>query len=191
MRILIWGLIVILLFTTVACTHKSANCAYLSSKGYYCLQPTTAITPFDVQQKIELTFNDVHEVMITEIEVDNQSLHFVSLTPLGQKLFHIRYDNHQTKVIYAVTKMAEPALLMAMLQLTLWPISSLHDGLSESLKLEEENSHRRIFDGDTLILDVHYIDAKKPHQKMRITMPKNKFLLDIETLTIPPEPSNG
>lgn len=174
-----------LLVMPAACTKHESNCTYLSGQGYYCLQTTKMMQPFEAQQQIDISFKDHHEMMIAELEVDQLGLRFVGLTPFGQKLLQIYFDNHKAKIDFSATKMVDPTLLTAILQLTLWPSESIKQGLSPSLRLEEKDGKRLIYDQQTLILEALYTDKKMPLSGVHLTIPRADLILDIKSLNAP------
>lgn len=175
-----------LLIDMSACAERAPDCASLPGGGLYCLQPTTALAPFDAQQKVEVVFNGRRETMIVEIESDADGLRFIGLTPFGHKLIQVSYDNHATKFATMPDTRLDPTLLVALMQLSLWPADAVRNGLSASLTLEETNDSRRILSGDDILLTVSRTGTNLPYQQLRLTIPSVGLVLDVENLgTLP------
>ena len=175
-------LVVLLPGTLSACIHPKSGCTVLPGGGQYCLQPTSAIQPFEVQQKVEATFKGRHETMITEIEVNANEFNFVGLTPFGQKLVHISYDNQSVITRTIPDKRLDPTIMLALIQLSLWPAESVRMGLSKSLVLEETDSQRSIIAGKQVIMQMHYTDNTMPHQALEVALPTMEMILEVVSL---------
>lgn len=174
-------LFTIMLLST-SCAKQDSRCTNLMGNGRYCLQPTSAVAPFDLQQKIEATINNKSETMVTEVAVNAVDMQLIGLTPFGHKLVHINYDNDEAKAVLSPDSRLDPALMIAMIQLALWPVESVRKGLGEALLLEESVGHRRYLSNNKLVLDVHYVNADTPSNKFHLSFPTAGLMLDIETL---------
>lgn len=168
--------------TLAACGERDSRCAELPWGGRYCLQPTTAIAPFEAQQKVEVSFNGRHETMIVDIEADTNGLQFVGLTPFGHKLVQVSYDNREAKAATLPDARLDPALLVALLQLALWPADAVRAGLGAPLVLEEGGGQRRILANDKLVLDINYADVLVPHRRLHLALPSAGLELNVVTL---------
>ncbi|MGH6627205.1 MAG: DUF3261 domain-containing protein [Burkholderiaceae bacterium] len=176
-----------LLLTVAACAGHDSRCAALPGGGRYCLQPTAAVAAFEVEQKVEATFSGRRETLIASIEADAQRLSFVGLTPFGHKLVHVVYNNQAASAITLADQRLDPALLLALLQLTLWPADAVRAGLTPPLTLEERPGLRRILSGDQALMSVSYTGAQPPYQQMRIALPPASLDLDVQSLALPSE----
>lgn len=170
------------LIAIVGCVQRDPRCASLSGGGRYCLQPTTALAPFDAQQKVEVVVNGHRETLIVEIESDADSLRCVGLTPFGIKLMEVIYDNHSAKSTTTTDSRLDPALLVALLQLSLWPTDAVRSGLSATLTLEETENGRRVLSGDDTLLMINYTGTKLPYQHLHLTIPSMGLELDVDDL---------
>lgn len=175
-------LLVLLPSTLSACIQPKPGCTALPGGGQYCLQPTSAMQPFEVQQKVEATFKGRHETMITEIEVNPNTFNFVGLTPFGQKLVHISYDNQSVITKTVPDKRLDPTIMLALIQLSLWPAESVRMGLSKPLILEETDNQRSIIADKQVIMQMHYTDNAVPHQALKVTLPTMEMTLEIVSL---------
>lgn len=173
---------VFFILAIASCAEHDSRCATLPAGGQYCLQATSALAPFEIQQKVDFYYQGNHETMIAYIENDSENLNFVGLTPFGQKLIHVNYNNQQAKAIISPDKRLAPSLMIALLQLALWPTASVQTGLSAEFVVEESDGHRRIFDGTKLLMDVRYANGTAPYQQLQIILPAAGMKLDIVSL---------
>jgi hypothetical protein len=173
-----------LLLTTAACSigEREGQCAALIGGGRYCLQSSTTIAPFEVQQKVEARFRGQQETMIVKLEVDAAGMRFVGLTPFGHSLLSASYDNRTATVTQSVDTRLSPILLIALLQIALWPGDALRAGLEAPLRLEEKDGQRRILNRDDVTLTINYIGIQPPYQRIRLDIEGAAIQLDIETL---------
>lgn len=181
-----------ILLTTGCTTPFDHRCARLPTGGKYCLQPTTALTAFDGQQLVEATYKGQKETLVVEMEVDATGLRFAGLTPLGHKVLHITYNNLEAQALTTPNKRLDPVLMVALLQLTLWPADAVRQGLKAPLKLEEarlektqiEEAHdlRRIVNGSHTVLTIRRFGTLPPYQRLQMTIPSVELGLDIKTL---------
>lgn len=150
--------------------------------GRYCLQPTTAIAPFEAQQKVEATINSHHETMVAEIVVNAEGMQMIVLTPFGHQLVHVIYNNDEAKALVSPDSRLDPTMMIAMTQLALWPVDSIRKGLAAPLHLEESTGKRRYLANDKLVLEVQYANPMTPANKFQLVLPSVDLKLDIETL---------
>jgi len=167
---------------TTACIQEKTGCAILPGGGQYCLQSTSVVVPFEAQQKVEANFKGHHETMITELEVDAKGINFAGFTPFGQKLMQVSYDNQKVSGLASPDKHLNPALLLALLQLSLWPADVARAGLSEPVVLREAAGNRYITHNGRLIMQVQYADNTLPYRALIITLPTIDMTLAIASL---------
>jgi hypothetical protein len=172
-----------MLIIIVGCNEKDQRCTRLPTGGKYCLQPTTVLDAFDAQQLVEATLNGHKETMIFEMESDATGLRFAGMTPLGNKVLQINYNNLETTALMLPTQKLDPVLMVALVQLTLWPADSVRTGLKGSLKLEETKDTRRILNGDETLLSVRRFGDKPPYSRLQMTIPSVELELNIKTLS--------
>jgi hypothetical protein len=175
-------LLLALVNALAACSPGDPRCARLPGGGAYCLQPTAAVPPFDVQQKLEIVFSGRRETMIVELEVDADGMRFAGLTPFGHKLVQASFDNREVSAQVQPDKRLDPALLLAMLQLALWPAERVRAGLSDALALEERAGQRRILDNGNLVMEVDYTGDRLASGDMRIVFPAAEIEITVTTL---------
>lgn len=187
-----------LLLCTAACTEQKQDhqCAALIGGGSYCLQPTTAVAPFDVQQKVDSHFRDRHDTLIAELEVDAAGLRFAGVTPFGQKIIQLGYDNHEASATMLPNSRISAALLVALLQLANWPADAVRAGLEGSegidspLTLEENAGQRRILNRGEPTLTIEHNGGPPPWRKVHMTIHAADLELTIETLDAAPAAEN-
>lgn len=190
-----------LLLCTAACTEQAQDrqCAALIGGGSYCLQPTTAVAPFDVQQKVDSRFRDRHDTLIAELEVDAAGLRFAGVTPFGQKLIQLGYDNHEANATMLPNSRISAALLVALLQLANWPADAVRAGLASSegmagidspLTLEENAGQRRILNRGEPTLTIEHSGGPPPWRRVHMTIHAADLELTIETLDAAPAAEN-
>ena len=69
-----------------------AGCARLPGGGQYCLQ-SAAGPRFETLQESRLSAGDQHHTLLTRLGNDDTGLHFAALTPLGQTVFSVSWEN--------------------------------------------------------------------------------------------------
>ena len=173
-----------LLLATAACSISEAEgqCATLIGGGRYCLQSTATIVPFADHQKGEAFFMAKQETMIVGLKVHAAGMRFVGLTPFGHSLLKASYDNRTATGTQLADTRLSPILLIALLQIALWPADALRAGLEAPLRVEETDGQRRILNRDDVTLTINYIGAQPPYQRIIVDIQRAAIQLNIETL---------
>lgn len=179
-----WQFLLPFFLLLMACDGQEPQCAALIGGGDYCLQPTTAVGALDLQQKVDSRFRDRRDTLIVELEVDAAGLRFVGLTPFGQKLIQIEYDNREARAAMIPDKRISPALLIALLQLALWPSDAVRAGLEAPLVLEETVTQRRILSRGEATITIDHDGGQPPWRKVHMTVHAADLELTIETLDV-------
>uniref|UniRef100_UPI00272DE7F4 DUF3261 domain-containing protein n=1 Tax=Propionivibrio sp. TaxID=2212460 RepID=UPI00272DE7F4 len=91
-RLLLTGMLAVALLVA-GCDDDGSSCTTLPGGPRYCLQTTDSIVPFDVQQKVDVSFDSRRETMIAQLEADAGGIRFAGMTPFGQKLLQVSFDN--------------------------------------------------------------------------------------------------
>jgi len=169
------------LLAASACTPDDERCAQLPGGARYCLQPTSLLAPFEVQQKLEITYGGQRETLIVELEVDANGMRFAGLTPFGQKLVQASYDNRTVTASRLPDKRLPPALVLAMLQMAWWPAANVRAGLGDAAVLDEGGGQRTISADGKLLVEVGYTGGP-PARDMHIAFPPAGIEIDITTL---------
>jgi hypothetical protein len=162
--------------------ERDQQCASLFGGGSYCLQPTTALAPFDLQQKVEANFRGRRETLIANIESDASGVRFVGLTPLGHKLLQVSYDNRAVSAAMLPDKRLNPTLVLALLQIALWPPEVVRTGLEAPLALEDSHEWRHITQRGEKVLSINYRGDQLPYRHMLLHIPAADFAVEVETL---------
>lgn len=166
----------------------SAECTGIPGVGRYCLQQSTELAPFSVQQKVDLHFRNKHDTLIAQLENDASGMRFLGMTPFGMTLVQINFDNQEAQSVRSASKRLPPALLIGLLQIALWPQAAVQRGLgSEARVLDATGSRRIVVEGNT-VLQVQHDDSPSPYQSLQIEVPDMELRLNIQTLPEPGSP---
>lgn len=173
-----------LLLALAACGQQDsdARCPELPGGGRFCLQPSSALPPFTVQQKVDIRFSGRRETLIVQLEVDAEAMRVVGLTPFGQRLLEASYDGQRVRAPTLPERRLDPALLLAMMQLALWPDDAVRAGLSPALELVASSDRRRISDHGKLVVELSYTGGRPPFGDMHIGFPETHMEFDVTTL---------
>lgn len=171
-----------LLLLLSACSGTTPQCAALPG-GQYCLQPSTTASAVSVQQKVVARFGKQRETLIADIEADADGMQFVAITPFGQKVLHVSYDNQASRAILLPTKRLDAAQLLALLQIALWPEDAVRQGLAAELQLQTTPTTREVLVDGQLMLRISHDNSPRPYAWLRIEMPTFDVSLDMQTLS--------
>ena len=165
---------VLALMLLAACQPApEAGCARLPGGGQYCLQ-SAAGPRFETLQESRLSAGDQHHTLLTRLGNDDTGLHFAALTPLGQTVFSVSWENGALRATLpdALTGRIDPALFPALVQIALWPAESVRRGLSDGLELDERQDGRRIRRGEQeqTVLNIAW-EGELPYRRLRIEIP--------------------
>ncbi|MBS1197768.1 MAG: hypothetical protein H6R18_1553 [Proteobacteria bacterium] len=165
-------LLISLLLT--ACAPDKPGCARLPGGGSYCLQ-SGAGPNFSTLQQSVLSAGDQRMTLLTRIENDTRGLRFAGMTPLGQTLMFVSWENGVLRADLPpeMASRLDPALFPAMVQIAMWPPEMVRAGLSPELELIAEPNRRRLrlkeASGDD-ILDISW-EGNLPYQRLKIVAP--------------------
>lgn len=157
------------------CTPATPGCARLPGGGSYCLQ-SGAGPIFSTLQQSVLSVGEQRLTLLARIENDARGLRFAGITPLGQTLMFVSWENGvlHSELPPAMASRIDPALFPALVQIALWPAEAVRAGLSPELELIEEPGRRRLrpkeASGDGDILDISW-EGNLPYQRLRIVAP--------------------
>ncbi len=159
------------IFLAAACASGGSRCTALPGGIHYCLQTTEHIVPFDVQQKVDVVVDGRQEALIVQLEVDGYGMRFVGMTLFGQKLVQLNFDNDRVTVEMALIKGLDPILLLAMVQVAIWPGERVRAGLGGPVFVDDAEGQRRLVkDGGDLVL-IKYARGRPPLGDMSIHLP--------------------
>ncbi|MGE5386614.1 MAG: DUF3261 domain-containing protein [Betaproteobacteria bacterium] len=168
-----------------ACQPPQPGCARLPGGGAYCLQNGPGPV-FSSLQRSVLSAGGQRQTLLTRIESDGSGLRFAAMTPLGQTLFFVSWEN---SVLHAdmppvMASRLDPATMPALVQIAMWPAATVRAGLSAELELIEENGRRRLrrkdADNGEDILDISW-EGSLPYRQLRIVSPAG-FRLDARAI---------
>jgi hypothetical protein len=162
--------------------ERDSRCPALIGGGRYCLQPSTAVTPFDARQKVEIRFRGRQETMIIEVEADAAGIRLVGLTPFGQTLLRLNDDNVKTTATLPHNSRLPAELMVALLQVALWPGDVLREGLVSPMRLEEVYGQRRIVNRDKVAVTINYTGDQLPYRRIQMYIHSEDVEIDVETL---------
>jgi len=164
------------------CTRLPLASGNVPANIGYCLQSTASAPAFVVQQRITLRFGERQETLIADLENNAAGLIFTGLSPLGLTLFQASYDNHAVRSTHAAEPRLPPELLLAVLQLALWPKEAVQRGLEVSAMIEDQLTERRITVNDQLWMRVRHDGTPPPYRRLVIELPAVRLNLEIEAL---------
>lgn len=165
-----------------ACAPDSPDCARLPGGARYCLQASEGVVPFEVQQKIDVAFNGRRETMIAQVEVDPGGMRFAGLTPLGQRLLQASFSGGEVRAEGIALEKLDPALLLALIQLTSWNADGVRAGLGGSAELVESEKGRSIVKDGKAVLRIGYTRGRPPTGDVEIGLPEAGVEFRIVTL---------
>lgn len=180
-----------LLVALAACGQQERSCAWLDPTLRYCLQPTSAVDPFDQRQKLVLSFKGQPYTLLADLQVDSLRQQMILLTPLGQTIAQLSFDNRaavQEGPAVPWPAQLSPAALLGLVQLAWWPTSAVRVGLDNGWVVEDSPGLRQIRPaaGGLSLVDIGYSPYHGPYQQIRMTLPQQKVTLDIEVLETEP-----
>lgn len=137
---------VLALLLLAACQPApEAGCARLPGAGQYCLQDSPG-PHFETLQESVLSAGGQRHTLLTRLAHDASGLRFVALSPLGQTVFAVSWENgalHAT-LPEALAGRIDPALFPALIQIALWPDDAVRRGLSTELELHADAHGRQL-----------------------------------------------
>lgn len=167
------------------CQPQQPGCARLPGGGAYCLQSGTA-PAFSTLQQSTISAGEQRQTLLTRIESDARGLRFAGMTPLGQTLFFVSWEN---AILHAdlppvIASRLDPAILPALVQIAMWPPAAVRAGLSPELELIEEAGRRQVRRKDVgsgeNILDISW-EGNLPYRQLHIVAPAG-FRLDARAI---------
>ena len=168
----------------VGCASVDSRCATLPGRIGYCLQTTEGIAPFDAQQQIDMVIGDKRETLIAQVESDASGMRMAGMTPLGQSLVQLSFDNREVASDMSLAKSLAPASLLALVQLARWPVERVRNGLTSGVTVEESEAERRFFRDGRLVLRVRYTLGRAAQGDLAISLPEAGVELTIVNLDL-------
>jgi hypothetical protein len=169
-----------------ACAKLPDDCTALPGGGPFCLQPSTAVTTFSVQQKVDVRLGQRRETMIAALESDASGMQFIGLTPFGQKFMDVKYDNRTVQVLQSPSEKMPPAMLLALMQIALWPSEAVQRGLGDLYQVQDNAGERLVLSNGEVIVRVEHDATGVPYRRMHVMIPAIDLELEMQTLTDEP-----
>lgn len=177
------ALMSLIALTLSACASlESTPCATLAANAAYCLQPPSARGAFSALQQVDLHWQQVRQTTLTELESDGTALHMAVLSPMGQKLLEVHYRPPQVKQVAGPPSGLEPALLLALVQLALWPQDSVRTGLRGDATWQEQAGLRQLRLDGAVLLEVSYEGDLPYPRHLVLRWPQQQLELVIRTI---------
>jgi hypothetical protein len=166
-----------------ACAPTSENCARLPGNNRYCLV-AGPWPEYMAEQASTVTLRGKTLHMIARIASGPDGLRFAGLSPLGQTLFQVSWENSALRAELPPTLEGrlDPALFPALLQIATWPAERIREGLSEGLELIDQPGRRVIRNGADDVLVVSWEGSQLPYSRLRIEAPAAGLIIDSRTL---------
>lgn len=179
--------ICILLLSVLAggCSYRANNKDNVSANQHTSqpqawLQPGVLVTlpapgispPVNVQQLLTGTVDGKQHSLLVLLNADQQGITLAGLSPLGIRLFLLRYDAsgiHSEQHI-PVVKLPPPSQVLADIMLTHWPIAAWQPQLPPGWTLRDIGDQRQLRNASgKLITDIHYLTRNGQRQPIAIT----------------------
>lgn len=177
---LIFALLTLLI---AGCGATGGHCARLPAAGQYCLRPGPW-PDFAAEQAATVNYRNQAWQLLARIESGRDGLRFAGLSPLGQTLIQISWENGalRAELPPALDGRLDGALFPALLQMAVWPAERVREGLSDRLELIEEEGRRIIRQDRQELLIISWEGKTLPHQRLRIEAPGVGLSIDARTL---------
>lgn len=157
-------------------------CVVLDPQVSYCLQPPSVLGEFSALQQVELRWKHVAQTTLTDIESDGTALRMAVLTPMGQKLLELQYIPPLVEQLAGPRSRLDPAQLVALVQMALWPADSVRSGLRGAATWQEQAGKRVLWVDGATLLEVAFEGALPYPDHLTLRWPKQHLELDIRTL---------
>ncbi|MCL1143512.1 DUF3261 domain-containing protein [Shewanella gaetbuli] len=159
-----WLLVTVVMVSLSGCSQQlqRQTCVTLASNLDYCLAPISqAITADAYSQTVEFTHDEKSHQLLTELQIDHQTMTLVGLAPLGQPLFTIVYDGDTilSQQSSLLGEQFKAEYLMAMLQLAYWPLEEVNQSLSNGQYRQVPCEYalcRQLIDNNQRVIEVNY-----------------------------------
>lgn len=175
---IIFGLLLL-----AACAPVGEQCARLPGNGRYCLI-AGPWPEFAAEQASTVTLKGKTLRMIARLSAGPEGLRFAGLSPLGQTLFQISWENSalRAELPPALEGRIDPALFPALLQIATWPAERIREGLSEGLELIDTPGRRVIRNATEEVMIVSWEGNQLPYARLRVEVPAASLIIDSRTL---------
>ena len=153
--------LLVLLLLLGSCSHllPADTDAYLTRDTHISLPSPVLATPFQRHQLLQLETEQLRESFQVLLEANGEQIELIALTPLGARLFNLRYDGQGvvTEQLLMDERLPPPAQILSDIMLAYWPLASWHASLPPSWKLSDEGAQRLLHDDSGQpIVEIHY-----------------------------------
>ncbi|HRE17921.1 MAG TPA: DUF3261 domain-containing protein [Rhodocyclaceae bacterium] len=166
-----------------ACLPGGDSCPTLPGGAPYCLQ--TAPQHFATLQKTSIRFGSQQLTLLTRVESDVKGLRFVGLTPFGQTIMSVSWENGRVhaELPPALQGKLDPAVLLALIQIAQWPAEQVRAGLGPHWNMTETPNRRQLqlATQDETMLDIRW-EGSPPYARLTISAPANGFQMEATRL---------
>lgn len=164
-------------------SSPSGACANLPDGGFYCLQSAATVPAFVLQQKADFNFGGQRQTLILSIESGADGIRLAGLTPFGHKVLELNYDNRIASVSAQQDRRLSPELLIALLQITLWPADVVRNGLDPTPGLEDNKDIRQLLREGKPVMTIEH--GRKNYNDYRIRMIISTIPLELTLEQLP------
>lgn len=180
---MVFVLALALALVLAACQGDGRNCVRLPMGAWYCMV-AGPWAEFSVEQATTVSYQGKPVHLITRIESDKKGLQFAGLSPLGQTLLRISWENDAlaAELPPALQGRLNPVLFPALLQMALWPAEQVRGGLASGLVLIDADGRRIIRDGQQDIVIISWEGKTLPYRQLRFELPSAELVIEARTL---------
>ncbi|MDP2834460.1 MAG: DUF3261 domain-containing protein [Pseudomonadota bacterium] len=177
---------ILTLIVTAALAGCAGNprCPDIPGGPRYCLQATSAVTPYVALQDIRIQRGDLDERLIAQLEVDAAGMHLAGLTPMGQRVLEAHFDNREATADSLAGDRFDARALLSLVQIAVWPAASVRAGLSSGLgedwELLETPALRRLLRDGAAILEVAREGEPPRYRRLDIRLPGAGLSLTVQ-----------
>jgi hypothetical protein len=120
----------------VSCVNKpiETNAVALSDTVSYQLQPVPELfVNKGIQALLEINHNKSDEQVLLQVEMTSDNILVSGMTVEGFSLFNIEWQVNTNRAVVDKVISIDPLRILAELQLSLWPLDVINQGLSSAL----------------------------------------------------------
>lgn len=160
------------------------NCPALPGGIAYCLQVPASGPRLAALQHVVIEANGHREILLARIENGDNKFVFVGLTPLGQTVLTLTWDGKQARAAWppGMQPRIEPAVLVAMMQMALWPVEVTRRGLPSHADWREDAGRLRLSVDGRAVAEIERRGPAAPYDSIALTLPVAQLVLNITTL---------
>jgi hypothetical protein len=139
-----------------ACAGSTPPCLRLP-EGRWCAAALPMVPPFlEQQQSLVLEKDGQRQQWLASVQWTPDALHQTVLSPLGQVLFELHYENGRLQFAQAAPITLAPVPALLDLQLMIWPAELLRPQLPAGLTLQQDpaSDGRQLWRAETLLAEV-------------------------------------